>query len=87
MSLILFLIIGALVGWAASRVLGRDEGIIMSIVIGIIGAFIGSFVSRIFTGADQSYLDLSLGNLVWAFIGAIIFVAILNALTHSHHHA
>jgi uncharacterized membrane protein YeaQ/YmgE (transglycosylase-associated protein family) len=87
MSLILFLVIGAIVGWVASHVLGRDEGLLMSIVIGIIGAFIGSFVSRLFTGANQSYLTLSLGNLVWAFIGALIFVGILNAFSHTHNHA
>jgi uncharacterized membrane protein YeaQ/YmgE (transglycosylase-associated protein family) len=87
MSIILFLIIGAIVGWVASHVLGRDEGIVMSIIIGIVGAFIGSFVSRLFTGSDQSYLSLNLGNLLWAFIGALIFVGILNALSHSHNHA
>jgi uncharacterized membrane protein YeaQ/YmgE (transglycosylase-associated protein family) len=87
MSLILFLIIGAIVGWAASHVLGRDEGIVMSIIIGIIGAFIGSFVSRAFTGSNESYLTLNLGNLVWAFVGSLIFVAILNAFSHSHNRA
>jgi uncharacterized membrane protein YeaQ/YmgE (transglycosylase-associated protein family) len=87
MSIILFLIIGAIVGWVASHVLGRDEGVLMSIVIGIIGAFIGSFVSRLFTGTNQSYLTLNLGNLLWAFIGALIFVGILNAFSHMQHHA
>jgi uncharacterized membrane protein YeaQ/YmgE (transglycosylase-associated protein family) len=87
MSILLFLIIGGLVGWAAATLLGRDEGLAGSVVIGIIGAFIGSFVSRFFTGTNQSYLSLNLGNLFWAFIGALIFVGILNLFSRSHDHA
>lgn len=87
MSIVLFLLIGAIVGWAASQVLGRDEGLAMSVIIGIVGAFLGSIVSRAITGADQSYLALNLDNLFWAFIGSLIFVAILNTFTHSHHRA
>lgn len=85
MGLIVFLILGALVGWAASSLMGRDEGVVMSIIIGIVGSFIGSLVSKLFTGADKSFLALSWVGLFWSFIGAVILVAIVNAISRPHH--
>lgn len=86
MSIIVFLILGALVGWIASAVMGRREGLLGSIVIGIVGSFIGSWISLLFTGRDHSYLSLSWVGLLWSFIGAVVLVAILNAITRTHHH-
>lgn len=81
MSIIVFLIVGAVVGWLAGKILGRDEGILASVVIGIIGSFIGSFISKLFTGADRSYLAISWSGFFWSLVGALILVAILNAVT------
>lgn len=81
MSLIAYIILGALVGWIAAKVMGRDTGIIMNIVIGIVGSFIGSFVSRLFTGSDNSYLAFDWAGLFWSFLGALILLAIVNAVS------
>lgn len=81
MGLIVFLIMGAVVGWLAAHLLGRDEGIFGSIIIGIIGSFIGSLVSELFTGSDRAFLAFSWGGFIWALIGAIILVAIMNAIS------
>lgn len=85
MGIIVAIILGGLVGWVASRMMGREEGVMMSVVIGVIGSFIGSLVSKLFTGADRSFLALSWMGLFWAFIGSVILVAILNALSRPHH--
>jgi len=87
MGLIAFIILGALIGWIASKVMGRDNGILMYIIIGIVGSFIGSFVSRLFTGMDDSFLAFDWSGLFWSFVGAIILVAILNAITGRKHNA
>lgn len=85
MSILVAIILGGLVGYIAARLLGRDEGILASIVIGIIGSFIGSFVSRLFTGSDQSFLAFSWTGLFWSVIGSLILVAILNAVRRPRH--
>jgi uncharacterized membrane protein YeaQ/YmgE (transglycosylase-associated protein family) len=86
MGLLVAIILGALVGWLASRMLGRDEGILMSVVIGVIGSFIGSLISKMFTGSDQSFLSFSWVGLLWSLAGALILVALMNAITHRTHH-
>jgi uncharacterized membrane protein YeaQ/YmgE (transglycosylase-associated protein family) len=87
MSILSIIIVGGLVGWLASRLMGRDEGIVASIIIGVIGSFIGSFVSTLFLGSDQSYLAFSWQGAFWSLIGSVILLAILNAVTRSHHHS
>lgn len=84
MGILITIILGGIVGYVAARLLGRNEGILGSIVIGIIGAFIGGFLSSLFTGSGQALLALTWPSLIWATIGALVLVAILNAVTKSH---
>lgn len=86
MSIIVAIILGGLVGWIASKLMGREEGILMSVVIGIVGSFIGSFISNVFTGSDKSFLAFSWMGLFWSLVGAVILVAIMNAVSRPRHH-
>ena len=48
MNLIIWLVIGGIVGWLASIIMKRDaqQGIILNVVVGIVGAFLaGYFIS------------------------------------------
>jgi len=84
MDIITALIIGAIVGWLAAAVTGRDEGIFGSMAIGVVGAIIGSFLSSFFSGG-HSYIGITLPGLVWAFIGAVILSVVLNLVQHRSH--
>jgi uncharacterized membrane protein YeaQ/YmgE (transglycosylase-associated protein family) len=86
MSIIVAIILGGLVGWIAARLLGRDEGIVMSIIIGVIGSFIGSIISSFTTGSDKSFLAFSWMGLFWSLVGSVILVAIMNAVSHPRRH-
>lgn len=86
MSILVAIILGGLVGWIAGRIMGRDEGVLASIIIGIVGSFIGSLISRLFTGSDHSFLAFSWMGLLWSLIGAVILVAIMNAISRPRHH-
>lgn len=85
MNLLLALVVGGIVGWAASRLLGRDEGLLAGIIIGIVGSIIGGFLSMLIRGSHQAYLTFSWPSLFWSFIGALLFVALLNAVQGSPH--
>lgn len=79
MSFIWFLIIGGVIGWVASMILGRDipGGVIGNIIAGIIGAWIGSMLlGRWGPKISDFYI-------IPAFIGAIILVLIVSFIMRS----
>jgi len=86
MGILVFIILGALIGWAASTVTGREHGIFMNLLIGIAGSFVGGYVSRLFTGNDESFLTFNWMGLFWSLIGAVLLLAIANALSSRRHH-
>jgi len=77
MGLILWLIIGGVIGWLASIVMRTDaqQGIFLNIIVGIIGAFIGGLV---FTGGNINNAPLTVYTFLTSLVGAIILLAIVN---------
>jgi uncharacterized membrane protein YeaQ/YmgE (transglycosylase-associated protein family) len=75
MSIIGWLIIGALAGWIASMIMGRngEMGWLANIVVGIVGAFVGGLVYGLVTGSDFM-ATFSIGTLLVAIIGAIVLL-------------
>jgi uncharacterized membrane protein YeaQ/YmgE (transglycosylase-associated protein family) len=74
MHLIWFLILGAIVGWLAGKIMsGHGYGIIWDIVLGILGSFVGGFVFSLIFGTQPTGLVISF---IVALIGAIVLVGI-----------
>lgn len=81
MGIIAWIILGALSGWLASKMMNTDEsmGAIANIVVGIIGALIGGFIMNFFNKAGVDGLNFY--SLFVAFLGSIILIAILKVFT------
>ena len=78
-SLIYILIIGAIAGWLAGKILkGSGFGIFGNIIIGIIGSVVGWLISSIL---HIRFLDGFIGEIILAVIGAIIFLWVYGKLT------
>lgn len=80
MSIIGWVILGAIAGWLASMVTGRNAqmGCIANIVVGIIGALIGGFVMSFFGGTGVNGFNIY--SLIVAFVGSVILLAIWNLI-------
>jgi uncharacterized membrane protein YeaQ/YmgE (transglycosylase-associated protein family) len=81
MTFILWLIIGGILGWLASIVMGTNarQGIFLNIVVGIIGAFLGGLLlAPLFGTGTINQSDFSMGSLFVSFLGAVILLAIVN---------
>jgi uncharacterized membrane protein YeaQ/YmgE (transglycosylase-associated protein family) len=76
MGLIIWLIVGGVVGWLASLIMRTDaqQGIILNIVVGIVGAVIAGLL---FGGSINSG-GLTIETFLYSLIGAIILLAIVN---------
>ena len=80
MHLIGFLILGAIVGWLAGKVMsGHGYGIIWDIVLGIVGSFAGGFIFSLIFGTAPSGLIISF---IVALIGACLLVGIVHLVKH-----
>lgn len=80
MNLLIWLLIGGLIGWAASILMGTDDqqGIILNVVIGIAGAFLGGvFLSGLFGTSTINEGNFSAGAVLVSLLGAITLIAIL----------
>jgi uncharacterized membrane protein YeaQ/YmgE (transglycosylase-associated protein family) len=78
MELILFVIMGAIVGWLAGKIMsGHGYGIIWDIVLGILGSFLGGWLFTLIFGTGPSGLIISFAV---ALIGAVILVALVRLI-------
>jgi uncharacterized membrane protein YeaQ/YmgE (transglycosylase-associated protein family) len=80
MNFLLWIIFGALAGWIASIVMGKNRqmGAIANIVVGIIGAFIGGWIMQFF-GA-QGVTGFNLPSLGVAIVGAVVLLFVVGLL-------
>jgi len=81
MTWLLIIIVGGILGWLASKVMGTDaqQGILLNIIVGIVGALLaGLLLSPLLGIAPITSGDFSIGALLVSFVGAIILLAIVN---------
>ena len=82
MNFIIWLVVGGVIGWLASLVMKRPEGIILNVVVGIVGAMLGGWLISPLLGAGTiNQNDFSLPGLLVSFLGAVILLAIVNLVT------
>ena len=76
MGIILWLIVGGVVGWLASIVMRTDaqQGILLNIVVGIAGAALAGLLFNRGTIND----GLTVGTFLISLLGAIVLLAIVN---------
>jgi uncharacterized membrane protein YeaQ/YmgE (transglycosylase-associated protein family) len=81
MNFIIWLVVGGLVGWVASIVMGtnRQQGILMNVIVGILGAFLAGIVLTPYFGISTiNQSNFSLPALLVSLVGAIILLAVVS---------
>jgi uncharacterized membrane protein YeaQ/YmgE (transglycosylase-associated protein family) len=79
MNIIIWLVVGGLIGWVASRIMRTPEGIILNVVVGIVGALLGGwFLSPLFGVSTINQNNFSVPSLLISLLGAVILLAIVN---------
>lgn len=79
MGILIWLLVGGLVGWVASLIMKTDgsQGIILNVVVGIVGAFIaGFFISPLVGIPTINQNTLNIGSILVSLVGAVILVGI-----------
>ena len=75
-GIIVWLIVGGIVGWLASIVMrtNAQQGILLNIVVGIVGAFLAGLV----VGGGSINEGITLTSFLVSLVGAIVLLAIVN---------
>jgi uncharacterized membrane protein YeaQ/YmgE (transglycosylase-associated protein family) len=77
-GIIIWLIVGGVVGWLASLIMRTDaqQGIILNIVVGIVGAVLAGLL----LGKGNINQGFSIETFLWSLLGAVILLAIVNLI-------
>ncbi|MEO8484904.1 MAG: GlsB/YeaQ/YmgE family stress response membrane protein [Betaproteobacteria bacterium] len=83
MNFLIWIVVGGLLGWVASKVMNTDaqQGVLLNIVVGIVGALLAGFLlSPLFGVATINAGDFSAAGLLISLLGAVILLAIVNLI-------
>jgi uncharacterized membrane protein YeaQ/YmgE (transglycosylase-associated protein family) len=77
MTLLTWLVVGAVAGFLASELMGTRESLVMMVVLGILGAIVGGWVAAdLLKIADVTGFNLT--SIIVATVGAIIVIAVFD---------
>ncbi|MCK6369940.1 MAG: GlsB/YeaQ/YmgE family stress response membrane protein [Gammaproteobacteria bacterium] len=80
MNIIVWLVLGGLIGWVASVVMGADhrQGILLNVVVGIVGAFLGGWLLSGLLGVSTiNQGNFTVAGLLVSFLGAVILLVLV----------
>ena len=82
MSIIAWIVVGAIAGYIASRVVPGDEnyGVLGGLIAGIVGAVVGGFIFGAVTNTDWT-TGINIPTIIAAIVGAIIVVYLWNMIS------
>ena len=79
MSIIIWLVLGLIAGFIASRIVeSSGNGVIIDIVLGVIGAVVGGYLFTLFGAAPVTSFNLY--SLFVAVVGAVVVLLIYHAV-------
>jgi uncharacterized membrane protein YeaQ/YmgE (transglycosylase-associated protein family) len=80
-NLIVWLIVGGVVGWIASLMMRTDaqQGLFLNVIVGIVGAALAGWIISPLVGVPSINENaFSFGALLVSLVGAVILLAIVN---------
>lgn len=82
MNLIVWLVLGGVIGKVASVIMKTDsqQGIFLNMVVGIAGSLLGGWLISPLFGVTTGLRDFSASGLLVALFGALMLVALANLI-------
>lgn len=80
MGIIISMIVGGIIGWIASIIMGSNSSILINIIVGIIGSALGSwlFGDVLKIGGAKQAGSFNIPGLIFGILGSIILIAIIS---------
>ena len=82
MGLLAWIVVGLIAGWLASQVMrGGGYGLIGDIIVGVVGGLIGGFLAATLLNMPDAVNGINVTSILVAFVGAVILIALLRAVS------
>ena len=81
MNILIWLVVGGVIGWIASLIVGTDaqQGVLLNVIVGIVGAFLGGWLGGMLGISGANINDgFSVTGFIISLVGAVILLAIVN---------
>ena len=72
MDWLISIAIGALIGWAAGKIMKSNHGLLTNILLGWVGSVLGNYIAGLLKISSESLA----GNILFAIGGACLILAI-----------
>ena len=83
-NFIVWIVVGAIIGWVASQLMGKREGLVLNIIVGIAGAFIAGYIlTPLLHIGTINQNNFSVPALLVSLLGAIILLVALSLFRRS----
>ena len=90
MSIIAWIVLGAVAGLIAEHLTGRKTGLLLSTVVGVVGALLGGFLAKVLFDVQTLNTFFNLSTWITAIVGAVIlflFMRLVSGSRRSHRRA
>jgi uncharacterized membrane protein YeaQ/YmgE (transglycosylase-associated protein family) len=77
MGVFAWILIGLIAGWLAAKITNAPRGLLRNLIVGLIGSLLGGFL---FSKLGVRVVPDFWGELITATIGAVVFLALLQAI-------
>ena len=82
MGILAWVVVGLVAGWLASKVMkGRGSGLVGDRVLGVVGALLGGFLASALFKIPDAVNGINVTSIFVAFLGAVIVIALLRAVS------
>jgi uncharacterized membrane protein YeaQ/YmgE (transglycosylase-associated protein family) len=80
MTLVAWVVVGAIAGFLASEIMGTREGLVLMIVLGIVGAVVGGWIaSDVLNIANVTGINLT--SIIVAIVGAVVVIFVVQSMS------
>jgi uncharacterized membrane protein YeaQ/YmgE (transglycosylase-associated protein family) len=83
MNILVWLVVGGVIGWIASLIVGTDaqQGMLLNVIVGIVGALIGGWLISPMVGVGTiNQGAFSLAALGVSLAGAVLLLVVVNLI-------
>ncbi len=80
MNIIIYLLVAAIIGWAATELMHDRSNLLLNIIIAVLGAFVAGFLLSPIFGVGTINQAITIPTILVTLLGAVVLLAIIRLL-------